>query len=1355
MAVPGGAAPQTTATKEDTNYWVSPGGPNRAPKVFATGPDGENVEIGEVSVKGFADLLNSVSKRNEFDGSWDRVPESVAMSLTKGELGLKDYVVKMYDTGKAGVAEGMMGWQALSGKDTYDNVLPRADLELLKMQTSEYPAAAWDAGVLNGMGESAKWALGVTAKALPSMVGGLAAGAEAAPLAAAGMAGVAATMGPAGVAAIASPAGFATLLSGTAVYGMLDFTTKVTAGSIALDLKRQGVDEKLIGRIAPVAGLGAGLLEVGQFKFLTAPLKRVFLSKVMGNAAVKGVMTKWVSNYLKETGAEAGIEGAQQIVEEYSKNLALMLDGKEDKVKSHSDIAKASVQAAVEAFVAFGFMKAPGAVMEAVAGKEGKAAPKKEGAPTPAPKAVEAAAPVIEQEILAEVPAGVSDTLNVLNQELNPAAPDADIAYREMGRELAGRGEEVDAALSVKEEALRAEQSDILLSTEEELTPQQQERVAAIQNELTLLGEMRTGMAEGPVAPETAPPPAGTTPAPAKPVSGVQQRVKEAVAKAREKKLTTELQSTLDMVKEMERSRDRLEKAEKSTRFIDQKIKELMGRVYEIEDQRVAIAEGAEVKPGEALEMKPATLASIAKAAFTQGRKEVVQRRAGLINEIAAQHGLSDRDVRLLTKTRNLGTMSDLDFKKYLDKLREDAAKLAERKQAYIELQATKEAKGFKREDNIRRLYGLPPVSKMTADQMRMYAEILEGFETGDEFWTPKRMEALKNTRWKGARTIREVIEAAAKELGVTPEVLKEVKVSEFDRFRYDTLLARQNPLYEFMVDEVKQAELKNAATYYEVRQKLFDLAEAAEKSRERSLTEKLVPQQEAVMKFIEAEKVEDRAAIAATMTKEELALAEYIQKVYADAYQYLLVGKDLSSSRFADGRYIFHAKRDIGEVLLGVKDVGIKETVKELFERWKLDETRFEVADERTGRVLGLRKFFRQTLFRTGELTPTKNVVRATDVYLRQFFRKKSLDEAVPSVETLVMALSSVDRTDTGKRQAAALQTFVKEYLNAKKGQAAVTGIVQGGKLDAAIRFTTNLVSLQMLALNIPLQIASVVGETVAKIPALGARNLVKAQYRKTTKQGKAILNKYKFFTGEGVFEEVFRPGQTLEERFGLLVYGLFKWSRMNTMQDLLLGNMTEAEFNAGEISNARLAEIKRLSGRWLDVGNMKSVIGTTSSGAAMNQFKSWAVPIMASTADIAIDLAKTLKTQKNQLSKMQIQEIYRLAEIAAVVAAVTALAGEGDKDDDSFIGRAKFYALRELMTLTQALSLPRALATPAAFAWVQRLANNLTLLVTLEKNRKGEPRGWSGLKRQMTPALVRQMVGDGKKKDWRKGSY
>jgi len=720
--------------------------------------------------------------------------------------------------------------------------------------------------------------------------------------------------------------------------------------------------------------------------------------------------------------------------------------------------------------------------------------------------------------------------------------------------------------------------------------------------------------------------------------------------------------------------------------------------------------------------------------------KEILKRRREKIRAVKEHFLLSDSDLRKITK-RDIRLMSDFEFKQFIDDIRVKAEKFAERRQAVNELELLKKEKAFIGEENIRKFYKLPTVKNMTHKQLEEYAEILSGYEKGDQFLTPKRIGGIENTLWAGSRTVREVLEKASKEFDVPLSELRKVKVSEIDRFRYDTSLARQNPFYNFMVDTIRTAEIKSQFKYFKEREKLYRLAKAALKSRKRGILGRLVPRQKDLMNYLEAEG-DAKIEMAEKLTVEEIALAEGIEDFYRRAYNWLLISQELKTSRFED-KYVMHAKRPISELLIDLKDTGIKSAVKDLLNRWRLDEAQFKILDSKTGEILRMKKFFRQTLYRTGELTPTKNIVKATDIYMQQFFQKMALDESVPAIETLAMALRPKEKTRTGIFLNDSLMTFVKEYLNTKKGRAINIGIQQGGKVDTVIRFTNQIISLRYIALNIPLELAAIVGETTAKLPALGNRKLILANIRRHTPRGRRILKKYKAYTGEGVLEEALQPARNIGENINLLLYGLFKWSRRVTKQDILLGNMTKAEFEAETISSEKLAEATKMTGRWLDIEGAKSIMGTTSSGAAITKFKGWAIPIVSSTAQNAASLARTLTrvgNPKKRLTRQQFQELYRIAEMGAIVAAVASL-NVDDDDKDTFVGRLKYYVIRELGTIYNALS-PRTMLTfGVTIAFLEKLSQNLYTLMTLEKYKtKDELKGVRALKKQLTPAAISQ---------------
>ena len=246
----------------------------------------------------------------------------------------------------------------------------------------------------------------------------------------------------------------------------------------------------------------------------------------------------------------------------------------------------------------------------------------------------------------------------------------------------------------------------------------------------------------------------------------------------------------------------------------------------------------------------------------------------------------------------------------------------------------------------------------------------------------------------------------------------------------------------------------------------------------------------------------------------------------------------------------------------------------------------------------------------------------------------------------------------------------------------------------------------------------------------------------RKVTPRGRRILKKYKAYVGEGVFEEVFQPARNIGENINMLLYGLFKWTRKVTKQDILLGNMTKAEYEAETISLEKLAEATRIAGRWIDIEGTKSIAGSTSPGSTATKFKGWAIPIVSSVIDDAASLARTLTRlgdPKKRITGRQIQDLYRIAEIGIIAGTVLSL--DEDKDRDTFAGKLKYYAIRELGTIFNALNPRTILTAGVTIAFLEKLSQNLYLLMTLEKYKtKDGIKGAAALKKQFKPAAISQ---------------
>ena len=97
----------------------------------------------------------------------------------------------------------------------------------------------------------------------------------------------------------------------------------------------------------------------------------------------------------------------------------------------------------------------------------------------------------------------------------------------------------------------------------------------------------------------------------------------------------------------------------------------------------------------------------------------------------------------------------------------------------------------------------------------------------------------------------------------------------------------------------------------------------------------------------------------------------------------------------------------------------------------------------------------------------------------------------------------------------------------------------------------------------------------------------------------------------------------------------------------------------------------------------------------------------------------------------------------MGAILLAVTSL-GIDDEDKDTFAGRLKYYAIRELGTLYNALSVRTILSFGVTVAFLEKLSQNLYLLMTLEKYKtRDELKGVAALKKQLTPAAISQFKG------------
>jgi hypothetical protein len=192
-------------------------------------------------------------------------------------------------------------------------------------------------------------------------------------------------------------------------------------------------------------------------------------------------------------------------------------------------------------------------------------------------------------------------------------------------------------------------------------------------------------------------------------------------------------------------------------------------------------------------------------------------------------------------------------------------------------------------------------------------------------------------------------------------------------------------------------------------------------------------------------------------------------------------------------------------------------------------------------------------------------------------------------------------------------------------------------------------------------------------------------------------------------------------------------------------LAMATPDEINTNKISPERLAEIKVLASRWVDVKGAKSVLGATSPGAMLTQFKGWGIPVLESTIEDLVALGKQVGggEKMTDLQKIELQRLTVNAAIAMSVLGV--VAANVDEEDDSWTANFLKGLLREFFSVTGGAN-PLWLLSPApAIGYYIALYKAVVMTLKRERyetgDREGELKGPRALLR-LAPgrALARQ---------------
>ncbi|MDE2019188.1 MAG: hypothetical protein KGJ13_02445 [Patescibacteria group bacterium] len=1286
-------APWTFAKNDDGTF-----------QAYTFDPKTGSKDMGSVAINDADKVLHAVGTFNPAMDSWE-VPAAAAKQLAQNNLPLPAYLKDKFNLGSAEVAQGAIGQQFLNGQMSADEAVSRGNPGILKAQMAQAPGLAWNGNLgdfVGGLWNTVKdaWSprnvAGQIAEMAPSLMD---MGKQAVGYGSVVGLGVGLTAGPE-----AAPAGFAV----GAGYGIWKSVSDISAGQSAVGMLAKGYDEKTVKTLAPLEGALNGLMMVGTADLLSVPGLKSYVDKAAANSELMGKLAKYVAGVAGGTSLMA----AQTAVHETMDHIAATVDNM--PAAADRQPMAAIIRSAITSAPVMAALGLPGTLI----GEGGESGFREE---TPA-----------EQRSAAETEKALQEFQEARKE--NGAQQPIPQVEAEKPQEAAKSGESAEAVARAAS-AASAEET----SKESAVTPEQAAH------------ELMEGPAKGSEQPANGDEILGAVEKAAEkpPKPTLEQQTRDVETQGRIDALQHDLKDSETLLDHLSQLRDDYVRRGIPTRKLDGKINSALadwrGTKEDLDFYQAPFRENAMVMPHEHLWMKPATLEDIVNTAEEAGRQGTKE-RAQQIKDLASENKLTRLDTQKFLKSKPWSVMGERQFDNFLGQFKEHADEVNERKEAMRNLQIERREKQLGNEQYIRQLHDLPPMRKMDTDQIREYTRILKQYDKGDEALSPKRIASLDTTALKGAKTQKEVMDLAGKLTGQPIKDMMQVRIPLTAQITPDADLEKINGVLKFVVAQDKTIGAKTDALAEGEKNIGLELAAKALKSR-RALMDRgeriadwFAPQQDSLKDYIEAQNPAKEAQLAKKLTPEELEWANWWKKI-ASGFEDYLTKNDELNTRFS-GHYVPHIVKPWPEIIRDVRKVGLWNSLKEFLP--SKDDAKFADMDNRR---VSLREFFEPTQFRSGKLDPSKNIYRAASNYIDAFYKKVHYDELAPLVTTMVQAAKWADReAPEGENFNKRLETFLGQYLNKVKGDTKFTNMEIEGMGNKILGAANSWAALHYIALNVPLQSTVLAAEKASAWMITGPEAFARAQMRRFTDQGQAILSKYETFTGESPVEQLKDPTKNFADTVNTALYGTYQWTRRNALQDVLLGSLTKEEFEKGEISPERLGEIKRAAARWMPMPDMSSVVGKSLAARSAFQLVQWAIPPFRRAVEDLGALAKTVASGgEKKLTPDQIHDFARaVGPLTLALTARRLLTPQ--MEDSSFEGRLIHYLRRHMIAMFSAMD-PSVFYKP--FLGPRLVLDTAQQLETLMHVERSKARGWkggalegeNGLIKDLEPAMLRQL--------------
>jgi len=502
---------------------------------------------------------------------------------------------------------------------------------------------------------------------------------------------------------------------------------------------------------------------------------------------------------------------------------------------------------------------------------------------------------------------------------------------------------------------------------------------------------------------------------------------------------------------------------------------------------------------------------------------------------------------------------------------------------------------------------GLQNASKKQMEQVK---NAMKSLKEGDSFLTDKQITGLESYIKVGkfdkdSRLItkREMIEKFKENedlltkgvLGFLSDKAKIIPTKMIPTVD----IKEAHPVIRQVVDKADIQLRKSVKKVENLYKDFNDLLSKAEKARPKGTKKYDIG--ENIFRSLSGEKV--------ILTSEERAVADYMKNYFKEARETLQLEKYRKN-------YITHIEKPLMEK---IRTQGLNKALQSYMkpESNDIPVDVYLALDN----IIGSEKFFKFALQRKGGLDPTKDLWRIFSQYSNLVETKKALDKVLPEGQAAVQLLLE-------PRSAKWLMQFLQNI----KGRALDMKFrdEMGGVAKIADKIV-DIGYIRLLGLNIGSAIKNIIGGEV--------NSFVYQTFTKYAK-GKARLIKnpkkaYKIISSSGVLDgsyadlaahNLLQKGQRITNH---ILYGTMEATEYEIKGSYLLGEMTEAEWKTGKLSEKRFREI--LDGITITQGIYTKVDSPlfvqTVLGRAVMQFGRWKIINALLFRRIAGNAARDLK--------------------------------------------------------------------------------------------------------------------------------